>query len=626
MLTSRTEFEALQAQLKSATRRENYRVTVCAGLGCIAKGSMEIYEAFRKILDEKGLRVDLQLLHEDAEKSGTNVMKVGCIGLCEAGPLVHIHPQDVLYAHVSAEDVANIVEQTIVKGELIESLLLEGTDGTPARKLRDVPFYAKQQKITLANCGKVDPENIGDYIAHDGYNGLARALFDMTPSQVTEEVLNSGLRGRGGAGFPTGRKWGFCAKETASKKYMIINADEGDPGAFMDRSVLEGDPHAVIEGVAIAAYAIGADEGYCYVRAEYPLAISRLKIAIQQAEEQGLLGDNMLGSDFSFHLKIKEGAGAFVCGEETALIASIEGDRGTPRPKPPFPAQSGLWGKPTVINNVETLAMVGPILRKGADWFKGFGTEKSPGTKTFALSGKLKNTGLVEVPFGVTLRELVFDIGGGIRGGKEFKAVLIGGPSGGCLTKEHLDMPLDYDSLGKVGAIVGSGGLVVVDEDTCMLEMARYFMTFTQSESCGKCVPCREGTYRLLDTLNHIVGGSGTKEDVALLEELGQTVKLMSLCGLGKTAPNPVLTTLRYFMDEYTAHVEEKRCPAGVCQALLMYVIDPEKCKGCSKCAKNCPSNAISGVVRQPFTIDPETCSRCGACVEVCPFDAIYTQ
>ncbi|NPV54584.1 MAG: NADH-quinone oxidoreductase subunit NuoF [Firmicutes bacterium] len=549
--------------------------------------------------------------------------KSGCHGFCEMGPLVRIEPGGLLYVKVRPEDAEEIVDRTLCKGEVIERLVYHhpGT-GEVFQTEGSIPFYRRQKRLALARCGRIDPEDIKDYIAHDGYQAIAKILAGMTPEEVVNEILGSGLRGRGGAGFPTGKKWEFTRIAQGDKKYVVCNGDEGDPGAFMDRSVMEGDPHRVLEGMMVAGYAVGAQEGYIYVRAEYPLAVRRLKKAIADAREWGILGKNILGSGFSFDIKIKEGAGAFVCGEETALLASLEGRRGMPRPKPPFPAVSGLWGKPTVINNVETLANVPGIILNGKDWFRSFGTEGSPGTKTFALTGQVVNTGLIEVPMGCTLREVIFDIGGGIRGGKRFKAAQIGGPSGGCLTEEHLDLPLDFDSLARVGAMVGSGGIVVMDEDTCIVEVARFFMHFTQNESCGKCVPCREGTRRMLEILEKIVAGEATREDVDLLEEIAWAVKDGSLCGLGKTAPNPVLTTLRYFRDEYMAHVVEKMCPARVCQAFKQFYID-ETCKGCGKCARQCPAGAISGEIRKRHSINTQLCVRCGACVTACPFGAV---
>ena len=616
-------FNELQKECSKIIKNEKIRINICAGLGCVAKGSLELYDEFKKVLKEKNLDTSIDVLLKEEKKEGVNTIKTGCIGICEAGPVILITPGDILYLHVQNKHVREIIDKTILNNELVEEILPKNYDGAVCKNIKEVPFYAKQEKIVLRNCGQIDPTDIRDYIAHNGYTALYKSLFELSPEEVINIMIDSKLRGRGGGGFPTGLKWKFAAAEKDSKKYVVINADEGDPGAFMDRSVLEGDPHSVIEGAAIAAYAIGANEGYIYVRAEYPLAVERLQLAIQQAEKYNILGENIFGSNFSFHLKIKEGAGAFVCGEETALLASIEGFRGMPKPKPPFPAQKGLWGHPTIINNVETMACVAPIINNGADWFKKFGTPESPGTKTFALSGKLKNTGLVEIPFGVTLRELVFDIGGGIKDDGKFKAVQIGGPSGGCLTEEHLDMPIDYDSIKKAGAIVGSGGLVVLDDKTCMVETARFFMSFTQAESCGKCVPCREGTNRMLEILNRIVSGEGTLEDIDLLEEIGFVVKEGSLCGLGKTAPNPVLSTLKYFKEEYLAHIEEKTCPARQCKKLEYYYIDPDKCKGCTICAKQCPSRAIFGIPKEPFFISQERCVKCGICITVCPFGAI---
>jgi NADH:ubiquinone oxidoreductase subunit F (NADH-binding) len=526
---------------------------------------------------------------------------------------------------VTAEDVPEIVEEHLYKGRLVERLLYTvPNEMTKVPHYKDIPFYSKQHRVVLRNCGYINPEHIEEYIARDGYQALAKALLEMTPEKTLDEVKRSGLRGRGGAGFPTGLKWEFARKAAGDKKYIICNADEGDPGAFMDRSVLEGDPHTLIEGMLLGAYAIGADEGYIYCRAEYPLAIKRLKNAIAQAEEYGLIGDNIMGTDFSFHMHIKEGAGAFVCGEETALMASIEGKRGMPTPRPPFPAQSGLWGKPTNINNVETWANVPTVILNGADWFSSIGTEKSKGTKVFALTGKVKNTGLIEVPMGITIREIVYELGGGILDDKEFKAVQIGGPSGGCLTKEHLDLPVDYESLTAAGAIMGSGGLVVMDEDTCMVDVSKFFLEFTQRESCGKCVPCREGTKQMLLLLEKITKGEGTMEDLETLEELAHMVKRMSLCGLGQTAPNPVLTTLQYFRHEYEAHIKDKKCPAKVCPDLITYTIDPEACRKCGLCAKNCPVNCISGDRQTPYEIDQERCIKCGTCLEVCPFNAVH--
>lgn len=623
MINSPMQLLELQKNWKSGFEKETGRILVCAGTGCVANGSLKVYENLLEEVKRRGAFVSVQMLLEEGTP-GTTVVKSGCHGFCEMGPLVRVEPAGILYTKVKPEDASDIVTALLENQAPVERLLYKHpVSGECYAEESEIPFYKHQSRNVLSHCGVIDAEDIREYIADGGYLGLAKVLTEMQPAEVCQEILKSGLRGRGGGGFPTGVKWEATRVAAGSKKYVVCNGDEGDPGAFMDRSVMEGDPHKVLEGMAIAGYAVGAGEGYIYVRAEYPLAVKRLKIAIKDAREQGLLGQNILGSGFSFEIKIKEGAGAFVCGEETALLASIEGERGMPRPKPPFPAQSGLWGKPTLINNVETFANVPLIINRGADWFKSLGTAKSAGTKTFALTGQVANTGLIEVPMGITLREIVFEIGGGLRDGKQFKAVQIGGPSGGCLTEQHLDMALDFDSLMSVGAMIGSGGLVVMDQNTCMVEVARFFMNFTQNESCGKCVPCREGTKRLLEMLQRAVDGEGRLEDIEIIEDLAEAVKDGSLCGLGKTAPNPVLTMLKYFKDEYVAHVRDKRCPSGVCKALLGYTIDPEKCKGCSKCAKICPVQAISGEVRKPFVIDTEKCIKCGACITACPFKAI---
>lgn len=589
-------------------------VLVCNGTGCASSGATSVTEKLKKEIENHKLTEEIL------------VVATGCHGMCEMGPIVIVYPEGTFYCRVEEKDVPNLVEEHLLKGRPVESLMYKGENLKGIPHYKEIPFYGKQLRIALQNCGYIDPTNIEEYIGRGGYEGLGKALTGMTPSQVIEEVKKSGLRGRGGGGFPTGVKWGFCAASPGPKKYVICNADEGDPGAFMDRSILEGDPHSVIEGMAIGAYAMGSDEGYLYCRAEYPLAIERLRQAIQQAESYGLLGENILGSGFNFTLHIKEGAGAFVCGEETALMASIEGKRGMPRPRPPFPAVSGLWAKPSNINNVETWANVPQILEKGGDWYASIGTEKSKGTKVFALTGKVKHTGLVEVPMGISLREILYDIGGGILNGKEFKAVQIGGPSGGCLTKDHLETPITYESLPALGAIMGSGGLVVMDQDNCMVDIARFFLEFTQRESCGKCTPCREGTKQMLLLLEKICAGNGEMKDIEHLEELGHMIKNMSLCGLGQTAPNPVLTTLRYFRNEYLAHIQEHRCPAGACQALVVYSIIQAACKKCGLCAKNCPVHCIPGNRTEGYVIEKEKCIKCGTCFEKCPFNAISKE
>lgn len=609
-----------QEQLKAQEeiKKQGLRVLVCAGTGCVANGSLKIIEKFKE------LGADVSVL-SDYDKM--TIVPTGCHGFCEQGVLVIIPDKDVTYVKVHLEDVEEIYESHIKNNQPVERLLY--TDPKTHEKIHrneDINFYAKQTRTALANCGHINAECLDEAIAVRGYEALAKVLEENNPDAVIEEIEKSGLRGRGGGGFPTGRKWRFTAANRGGKSYIVCNGDEGDPGAFMDRSVMEGDPHKLLEGIAIAAFAIGADEAYIYVRAEYPLAIKRLRKAIADAEDRHFLGQNIMGSDFNLDIHIKEGAGAFVCGEETALIASIEGERGMPRPKPPFPANKGLFGRPTLINNVETLANVPVIMLRGADWFSSMGTETSKGTKTFALTGEVNNTGLIEVPMGTTLREIIFDIGGGVRNGKKFKAVQIGGPSGGCLTEEHLDIPMDYDNLIKAGAMVGSGGLVVMAEDTCIVEVARFFMNFTQHESCGKCVPCREGTKNMLKILEKIVAGKGEMKDLELLEELAQTVKDGSLCGLGKTAPNPVLSTLKYFRDEYIAHIKDKKCPAGVCTAMKKIVIQESLCKGCTKCARTCPVGAISGTVKQPHHIDQSKCIKCEACLTNCPFKAIVLE
>lgn len=599
------------------------KVLICGGTGCVAGGSLKIYAEIIRLLEIAGVEVSVELKAETENRENViGVKKSGCHGFCEMGPLVRIEPKGWLYTKVKFEDCAEIVEKSLIGDEFIERLAYK-SNGVTFAKQEEIPFYAKQTRLVLEHCGHIDATSIKEYLAIGGYKALQKSLFEMSPSDVVDTISDSNLRGRGGGGFPTGRKWSQVAKQSDPIKYVVCNGDEGDPGAFMDRSIMEGDPHRMIEGMMIAGYATGAKNGYIYVRAEYPLAVERLKMAISQAEECGLLGDNILGTDFSFRLHINRGAGAFVCGEGSALTASIEGKRGMPRVKPPRTVEQGLFDKPTVLNNVETFANVPLIINNGADWYKSIGPANSPGTKAFALTGKINNTGLIEIPMGKTLKEVIYDIGGGIRDGKEFKAVQIGGPSGGCLITKDLSLPLDFDSLKKVGAMIGSGGLVVMDNDTCMVEIARFFMNFTQNESCGKCVPCREGTKRMLEILERIVAGNGKDGDIELLLELADTISSTALCGLGKTAPAPVISTIKSFRDEYEAHVYDKKCPAGNCKKLVRYQIQPELCKGCSACSRKCPVGAISGQIKSPFTIDTTKCIKCGACIQTCKFGAI---
>ena len=608
---------------KETIQKSKCRILICAGTGCLAGGSGQIYE---KMCELAGDSQDVEIEFGAEIAHGTvDVKKSGCHGFCEMGPLMRIEPMGILYTKVSVEDCEAIYERTIKRGDIIRHLLYK-QDGLEYQRQEEIPFYKKQTRHVLENCGHIDAEHIEEYIAHGGYEAISKALFEMKPEEVVKEVLDSNLRGRGGGGFQTGYKWSQVARQKEKTRYVVCNGGGGDPGAFMDRSIMEGDPHKMIEGMMIAAYAVGAQEGYIYVRAEYPLAISRLRLAIEQAEERGLLGENILGSGFSFRLHINRGAGAFVCGEGSALTASIEGNRGMPRVKPPRTVEQGLFGKPTVLNNVETFANVPMIITRGADWFKTLGPENSPGTKAFALTGSVKNTGLIEVPMGTTLREVIYDIGGGIKGDGEFKAVQIGGPSGGCLITQHLDVQLDFDSLKKMGAMIGSGGLVVMDNHTCMVEVARFFMNFTQNESCGKCVPCREGTKRMLEILERIVQGNGEVKDLDTLDELARTITDTALCGLGKSAALPVMSTLKLFRDEYLEHVVDKKCAAHVCTALRRFVISPERCKGCSKCARNCPAGAISGKIKEPFVIDDSRCIKCGACESACAFGAIHIE
>ena len=624
-IENREDLNQLREQANQVIGLSKCRILICAGTGCLAGGSGEIYKKMCELVGEDP-DVSVEFGSEIAHGEGqVTVKKSGCHGFCEMGPLMRIEPMGILYTKVSVDDCEAIYERTIKKGDVIRHLLYK-QDGIEYQKQEEIPFYKKQTRLVLKNCGHIDAEHIEEYIASGGYQALAKALFDMQPEDVVQEIMDSNLRGRGGGGLQTGYKWKQVARQPEKIRYVVCNGDEGDPGAFMDRSIMEGDPHKMIEGMMIAAYAVGAQEGYIYVRAEYPLAISRLKLAISQAEEKGLLGEHILGTDFSFQLHINRGAGAFVCGEGSALTASIEGKRGMPRVKPPRTVEQGLFAKPTVLNNVETFANVPMIITNGAAWYKTIGPENSPGTKAFALTGSVKNTGLIEVPMGTTLGEVIFDIGGGIKGDAEFKAVQIGGPSGGCLITPHLDVSLDFDSLKKMGAMIGSGGLVVMDSNTCMVEVARFFMNFTQNESCGKCVPCREGTKRMLEILERIVAGHGTLEDLDLLEELATTITDTALCGLGKSAALPVMSTLKLFRDEYVEHVVDKKCASKNCTALRRFVISPTRCKGCSKCARNCPVGAISGKIREPFVIDDSVCIKCGACESACAFGAIHIE
>ncbi len=620
-LESREDLQISRKQAINKIKKEDCRILICAGTGCLAGGSEKIYKKLKEMAEGiEGISLEF-----GPEAAHIGVHQSGCHGFCEMGPLVRIEPWNYLYIKVKEEDCEEIFQKTVLKGQPVERLLYE-QDGRIYPEQEKIPFYAKQTRLVLKNCGHINAEDMDEYIAMGGYEALEKALFEMSPVEIVEEILKSNLRGRGGGGFQTGYKWKQVARQPEKIRYVVCNGDEGDPGAFMDRSIMEGDPHKMLEGMIIAGYAVGAQEGYIYVRAEYPLAIKRLKIAIKEAEENGILGDNILGSGYGFRIHINRGAGAFVCGEGSALTASIEGERGMPRTKPPRTVEQGLFAKPTVLNNVETYANVSMIIKNGAEWYHEIGTEGSPGTKAFALTGSVKNTGLIEVPMGTTLREIVFDIGGGLKNDGEFKAVQIGGPSGGCLVSNNLDVKLDFDSLKKLGAMIGSGGLVVMDDGTCMVEVARFFMNFTQNESCGKCVPCREGTKRMLEILERIVAGNGSLEDLDLLEELGEAITATALCGLGKSAALPVLSTLKNFREEYVEHVVDKRCKTGNCQAMIKYVINPAACKGCSKCARNCPVGAISGKIKEPYVIDGEKCIKCGACLDNCPFGAIYTE
>ena len=622
-ILTREGFRAMRETAEEALRRSSsaVNVLVCAGTGCIAGGSLKVCETLKEECQRRGLQVYVGLTEHSGEEKSLHIKMSGCHGFCEMGPLVHIEPLGVMYIHVKPEDCCEIVEKTVMRGEIIERLTYQ-RDGVSYPRQEDIPFYKKQHRVVLASCGTSDAEDLDEYIAKGGYSAFEKALFTMTPEAICKEISDSGLRGRGGGGFPAGRKWESVRRNVSDVKYVVCNGDEGDPGAFMDRSIMEGNPHSILEGMMIAGVATGATEGYIYVRAEYPLAVKRLQTAIEKATEVGLLGDDIMGSGFCFHMHINRGAGAFVCGEGSALTASIEGKRGMPRVKPPRTVDQGLWGKPTVLNNVETFANVPGIIRQGAGWYKGIGTDASSGTKTFALTGNVVNTGLVEVPMGTTLREVIFDIGGGIPDGKKFKAVQIGGPSGGCLTEAHLDVPMDFDSLKKLGAIIGSGGLVVMDEDTCMVEVARFFMNFTRNESCGKCTPCREGTKRMLETLERIIANEGSMEDLELLEALSDTITDTALCGLGQTACKPVMSTLKNFRQDYLRHVVDKHCP--ICNGRKRRLeIKADLCKGCGKCARNCPMEAISGQPRMPYVIDNEKCIHCGACWGACPFGAI---
>ena len=620
-LKNQKDLDKIRSIYADSLKHETKKILVCAGTGCVSSGSLDIFDRLTELLKERNIKCSVEL-EKEPHGDSVGVKKSGCHGFCEMGPLVRIEPQGWLYTKVQLSDCEDIIDKTIINGEHIERLAYQ-KGGKVCKKQDDIPFYKKQTRLVLEHCGHIDSTSINEYLGMGGYKAFEKALFEMSADEIINEISESNLRGRGGGGFPAGRKWSQVKRQTAEQKYVVCNGDEGDPGAFMDRSIMEGDPHRMLEGMMIAGLACGASEGYIYVRAEYPLAVSRLRTAIDQAKELGLLGDNILGTDFSFNLHINRGAGAFVCGEGSALTASIEGKRGMPRVKPPRTVEHGLFNMPTVLNNVETYANAPLIINKGAAWYKSIGPENSPGTKAFALTGNIENTGLIEVPMGTTLREVIFDIGGGMRGGGEFKAVQIGGPSGGCLTKEHLDLPLDFDSLKKAGAMIGSGGLVVMDDKTCMVEVARFFMNFTQNESCGKCVPCREGTKRMLEILERIVDGKGEDGDIDLLLELADTISATALCGLGKTAAFPVVSTIKSFRDEYEAHIYDKRCPAGNCQKLKRIEIVPELCKGCSKCSRICPVGAISGKIKEPFVIDQSKCIKCGACLESCAFHAI---